>query len=276
MFRKPTGAILCPRCGRLTHPDAAECLVCGLQRPGRWLWAARLGRLWRTGRFTDVVTVTCIVVYVASLLIDPAGALRPQGLMGFLSPSDRALGQLGAAGAIPWRYGHWWTLVTGIYLHGALLHILFNVLWIRQLGPAVEELYGQARLVIVFTLSGVLGYALSNFVGIPFTIGASGSIFGLLGAMVAYGRKRGGSFGAMVLRQYGMWAAILFVFGLLPGTGANNYAHAGGFVGGLAMGFVLSFEDLRRESVLERVIAGVLVALTALAFVLAIGSAVLG
>jgi rhomboid protease GluP len=275
MFRKPTGAILCPRCGRLTHPDAAECLVCGLQRPGRWLWAARLGRLWRTASFTDAVTITCIVLYVASLLVDPAAALRPHGFMGFLSPGDRALWLLGAAGAIPWHHGHWWTLITGIYLHGALLHILFNVLWIRQLGPAVEDLYGQARLVIVFTLSGVLGYALSNFVGIPFTIGASGSIFGLLGAMVAYGRKRGGTFGAMVLRQYGIWAAILFVFGLLPGTGANNYAHAGGFIGGLAAGFVLSFEDLRRESVLERVIAGALVALTALAFVLAIGSAIL-
>ena len=71
MFRKPTGAILCPRCGRLTHPDAAECLVCGLPRPGRWLWAAGIGRLLRTGNFTGVVTAACVALYVATLLIDP-------------------------------------------------------------------------------------------------------------------------------------------------------------------------------------------------------------
>ena len=114
------------------------------------------------------------------------------------APSNRALWAFGAAGAIPWQAGHWWTLLTAIYLHGGLLHILFNVLWIRQLGPEVEELYGPARLVVIFTVSGVAGFVASNAFGVPFTIGASGSIFGLLGAMVAFGQKRGGAFGAAV------------------------------------------------------------------------------
>jgi len=278
MFRKPTGAILCPRCARLTHPDAAECLVCGLPRPGRWLWAAGIGRLLRTGNFTGLVTLVCIALYVFSLLLDPlssATARRPSLLPGLslFNPSVMALFKLGATGATLWAEGLWWTPLTAIYLHGDVLHILFNVLWIRQLGPAVEQLYGQGRLVVIFTLSGVLGFVVSNFVGIPFTIGASGAIFGLLGALIAYGRRRGGAFGALVLREYGLWAIILFIYGFLPGTSVNNWAHGGGFVGGFVAGLVLSFSDRRNESQFERLMAGGLITMTAVAFGLAVWTA---
>src|SRR5439155_357844 len=86
--------------------------------------------------FTNVVTVACIALYVASLLLDPRAAASARGPFDAFSPSDGALMALGAAGTYPWRLGHWWTILTGIYLHGGILHILFNVLWIRQLGPA--------------------------------------------------------------------------------------------------------------------------------------------
>ena len=184
-----------------------------------------------------------------------------------------ALFKLGATGATLWAEGLWWTPLTAIYLHGDVLHILFNVLWIRQLGPAVEQLYGQGRLVVIFTLSGVLGFVVSNFVGIPFTIGASGAIFGLLGALIAYGRRRGGAFGALVLREYGLWAIILFIYGFLPGTSVNNWAHGGGFVGGFVAGLVLSFSDRRNESQFERLMAGGLITMTAVAFGLAVWTA---
>src|SRR5947199_271515 len=120
-------------------------------------------------------TAACVALYVISLIFDPLAALRPRGFLEVFSPSAEALWALGAAGAIPWHYGRWWTLFTAIYLHGGLLHILFNVLWIRQLGPAVEEIYGPARLVVIFTVSGVAGFVVSNSLGVPFTIGASGS-----------------------------------------------------------------------------------------------------
>jgi len=275
MFRKPTGAILCPRCGRLTHPDADECLVCGLRRPGRWQWAGRLGKLWRRGSFTGLVTIACVALYVLSLLIDPMASLRPRGPFDLFSPGGRALHDLGMTGAVAWQQGAWWTLFTAIYLHGSLLHILFNVLWIRQLGPAVEEVYGPARLVIVFTVSGVLGFVVSNALGVPFTVGASGSIFGLLGALVAYGRRRGGAFGAMVLRQYGQWALVMFLLGFFM-SGVNNLAHAGGFAGGLGAGLVLSFSERRDESALERALATGLIALTVLSFALALWRAFAG
>jgi rhomboid protease GluP len=275
MFRKPTGAILCPRCGRLTHPEAEECLVCGLKRPGRWQWASGLGRIFRTGSFTGLVTIACIALYVLSLVIDPASALRPRGPFDLFSPGGRALDWLGMTGAYALDQGRWWTLLTAIYLHGSLLHILFNVIWIRQLGPAVEELYGPARLVVIFTVAGAAGFVTSGLVSAYPTVGASGAIFGLLGAMVAYGRRRGGAFGAMVLKQYGQWALVLFILGFFM-SGVNNLAHAGGFVGGFAAGLVLSFSERRQESALERAGAAALIGLTALSFVLAFWTAFVG
>jgi rhomboid protease GluP len=274
VFRKTSGAILCPSCGRLTNADAPVCLVCGRRNPGLWGFAP-VWRALRIQNFTTAVTVACIVLYVVSLVLDPAAALRPRGPLDMLSPSGRALNALGMTGAFAWAHGHWWTLVTAIYLHGGILHILFNVLWIRQLGPAVEEVYGPSRLIIIFTAAGVAGFAVSNLVGIPFTVGASGSIFGLLGALVAYGRRRGGSFGRMVLRQYGQWALLLFVMGFFM-SAVNNWAHGGGFAGGFLAGLLLSFEDQRSESGLDRLLATLAIVVTVGSFALALWAAFAG
>jgi rhomboid protease GluP len=248
------------------------CLVCGRRNPGLWGFAGPLARLRRRWNFTNAVTVACAALYVLSLVLDPTAALRPRGLFDVFSPSGRMLGVLGMTGAFAWAEGRWWTLLTAIYLHGSLLHILFNVLWIRQLGPVVEELYGRARLVAIFTGGGVAGFALSNLVGVPFTIGASGAIFGLLGAMVAYGQKRGGAFGALMLRQYGQWALVLFIFGFFM-AGVNNFAHAGGFLGGLLAGLALSPAEYRPETSIDRGLAGLLVLATIAAFALQLWTA---
>jgi len=220
--------------------------------------------------------VLCVVLYAVSLVVDPTAVLHPRGPLAVFdsfSPSNQALWDMGAAGTGPWRAGRWWTLLTAIYLHGGPLHILFNVLWIRQLGPAVQELYGPARLVVIFTVSGAIGFVVSNIFGIPLTIGASGAIFGLLGAMVAFGRKRGGTFGTMVLRQYGQWALVIFILGFFM-SGVNNWAHAGGFAGGYLAGLGLSLAEWRGESATDRLMAMGAIGLTALGFILALWTAV--
>lgn len=273
MFRREIRTILCPSCGRLTREDAAECQICGRRRPGLWGLTSLFRRLFGAGTITQVISAACIALYVASLVFDPIGALSPRGPFDLFAPSLRVLDALGMTGSLAWAQGRWWTLLTAIYLHGNLLHIVFNVLWIRQLGPAVEELYGPARLLVIFTLSGITGFVLSNLVGVAFTVGASGAIFGLLGAMVAFGRRRGGLFGTMMLRQYGQWALIMFIFGFFM-AGVNNLAHAGGFIGGLGAGLVLSLAERRRETTLDHLLAGAMAVLTVLAFVLALYTAV--
>jgi rhomboid protease GluP len=269
VFRKRTGASLCPSCGKLNNVDAPVCFYCGRRNPGLWGFGPSLGRLFTGLNFTRVVTVTCVVAYGASLILDPGAALRARGPFNFLAPSGTALDALGMTGAYAWIHGRWWTLFTAIYLHGNLLHILFNILWINQLAPAVEQLYGRSRLILIFTASGAVGFLISNWIGIVFTVGASGAIFGLLGAMVAYGQSRGGAFGVAILRQYGQWALVLFIMGFLM-AGVNNYAHAGGFLGGYLAGAVLGHNDRHREVVSHHLAATGIVGLTALAFVLAL------
>jgi rhomboid protease GluP len=269
MFRQRTGSSLCYRCGKLNRVDAAECFYCGARRPGLWGFAPLAGRLVGRFDFAGAVTVVCVVLYFVSILLDPAAAFRARNPFDMLSPSDRALVRLGMAGAAPWAAGWWWTLITGVYLHGSLLHIVFNLLWVRQLAPAVEQLFGRARLVVIYTVAGVLGFVLSNLVGIRFTLGASGAVFGLLGAMVAYGRSRGGVFGVAVLRQYGQWALFIFIASFFL-AGVNNWGHAGGFAGGYLGALVFGHLERRPERGLDRLAALGAVGLTVLSFALAI------
>jgi len=269
VLRKTSGSSLCYACGKLNRVDASVCFYCGRRNPGLWGFGPWLGRIAGRLDFARIVTIVCVATYAATLLLDPAAAMRPRGMFNLLSPSGAALLALGMTGAYPWQLGSWWTLLTAIYLHGSLLHILFNLLWIHQLAPAVEQVYGRSRLVLIFTGGGVLGFVLSNWAGIGTTIGASGAVFGLLGAMAAYGRSRGGHFGVAVFRQYWQWALVLFVMGFLM-PGVNNFAHAGGFVGGYLTGTIAGHGDFRPERGLHRAAAAATVALTALAFALAV------
>lgn len=272
MLRKTSGSSLCYACGKLNRVDAEVCFYCGRRRPGLWGFGPVLGRLVGGLDFSRLVIAVCVATYVLALLLDPWAALRPRGPFDILAPSGRALLSLGMTGGFAMAAGWWWTLLTAIYLHGSLLHLVFNVLWINQLGPAVEEVYGRARLALIFTASGVAGFLVSNWVGGGLTIGASGAIFGLLGAMVAYGRSRGGVFGMAVFRQYWQWSLILFVMGFLM-PGVNNLAHAGGFLGGYLAGALMGHGEQRAEGTGLRVAAFVSVAVTVLAFALAIRTA---
>lgn len=213
--------------------------------------------------------MVCVVAYVASLALDPRAVVRPRGLFGILSPSMGALDALGMTGAYAWADGRWWTLITAVYLHGGLLHLIFNLIWINQLATAVEDTFGRARLVLIFTASGVAGYVVSNLAGVGFSVGASGAVFGLLAALVYYGRARGGWFGVAVFRQYGQWALLLFVLGFVM-PGVNNLAHLGGFVGGYLAGLMLGHGDRTPERGVHGLLAAATLGLTAVSFGLAL------
>jgi rhomboid protease GluP len=169
-------------------------------------------------------------------------------------------------GGYAWEQGWWWTLLTAIYLHGGLLHIFFNLMWIRNLGPTVSEVFGPARAFVIFSVAGAAGFLVSNLAmnPPPPSIGASGSIFGLLAALIVYGRRSGAS---MLTAQLYQWAIILFVFGFLM-SGVNNFAHAGGFAGGWVAAEAMAFIDQRRESLGVQILALALLGLTLVGFVL--------
>ena len=135
MLRRTSGSSLCYRCGRLNRVDADRCFYCAAPRRGCGAGAISSGGWGRSSTSARLVTVVCVVVYVASLGLDPGAVFQGRGPFSLLAPSSGALIALGMAGARPWDAGLWWTLLTAIYLHGSLLHCLFNVLWIRQLAP---------------------------------------------------------------------------------------------------------------------------------------------
>lgn len=266
--RSTSGSMVCPRCGRLISVNAKACMHCGWKNHGLSGFSSLFRNfLHQSGGMVPVVSGVCVALYLISIVIDLSSLTQPQGLFGLLAPSGEALYRMGMTGSYLLRQGRWWTLITAIYLHGGILHILFNIIWLRQLGYMVEELFGTSRAFLIFTLSGVAGYIVSDFLGVMFTVGASGSIFGLLGALIYYGRKRGGYFGAAIYRQVGSWALMAFLFGFLF-PGVNNFAHAGGFVGGFLAAMALGFQEFKHERRWHRILAAVAVAVTVASFVL--------
>ena len=263
-MRQTTGSMICPECGKLIGVGEQKCPFCGAWRPGLYGWTPALQRLF--GLRLDligVIVMGCVALYVAALVLQPEAIFRMSGLFSILSPGDRALYQLGMTGGVAWQQGWWWTVLTAIYLHGGLLHIFFNLMWIRSLGPAVTEVYGPARAFVIFSLAGAAGFLISNSVtGAP-SIGASGSIFGLLAALIVYGRKRGGT---TMTTQLWQWAALMFAMGFFM-SGVNNWAHAGGFAGGWVTGEAMRFSE-KRESRGVQLLALALLALTAAGIVL--------
>jgi len=265
MARQISGAILCPSCGQLISVNTEACIHCGQKRPGLWGFGPMLTNLFGNYGFTQIFFAFCLLMYGISLALDPRAIFQPMGILSFLSPSGRSLEALGMTGAYAMREGRWWTLITAIFLHGGLLHIYFNLSSIRQLAPAVEEIFGTSRLVIIFMVSGVFGYVVSNLRGIPFTVGASGSLFGLLGALVFYGRNRGGTFGAAIYKQSWQGALVNLLLGFMIPI-VNNWAHIGGFIGGYAMAMLLGYTEKRRENMAMQISAIAAVLLTVVAF----------
>lgn len=250
--RQSSGSVVCPSCGRLVGVNDEKCLNCGRPNPGLWGWAPVLRRLGNDLGFVQIVTWGCVALYVACLIADPSALTGGGGgFFSILSPSRVSLIVFGAAGPGPVVLaGRWWTVLSAGWLHGGLLHIFFNLLWIRQLAPTCAELYGAGRTVILYTVASVTGFVFSSLAvfapgflrlvlggGHPqtITIGASAAIFGLLGALVHYSRRTGSS---EVGRMAWGYAAVLFVFGLVL-SGVDNWAHLGGFLGGWGISYAM-------------------------------------
>jgi rhomboid protease GluP len=229
---------VCASCGSLVGVSDPKCYNCGRTNPGLWGYAGAIRQLGNDMGFVQIVVIGSSILYVLTLLMSN-GRIGMSGL-NLLAPSDIALFRFGASGAIPvYLADRWWTVLSAGWLHGSLLHIVFNMLWVRQLGPATAEVFGAGRMVIIYTIAGVTGFLMSSTAGmflpdVPLlggagmTVGASASVFGLLGALVAYGKLRGSS--AETSQALG-YAIALFLFGLVM-SGVDNWAHAGGFVGG--------------------------------------------
>jgi len=144
--------------------------------------------------------------------------------------------RLGASDPQAIFYGkEWWRLITAMFLHGGLIHIGFNMMALMQFGPALEELYGSARYLFLYVVTGAFGFLLSAAMGNR-SLGASGAILGLVGVMLAITTKRGGAFMRDLRSRLITSVAFLFILGFSGFMAMDNYAHGGGLAAGFALG----------------------------------------
>ncbi|MBW2444235.1 MAG: rhomboid family intramembrane serine protease [Deltaproteobacteria bacterium] len=268
-------SMLCPNCRKLISVSEARCPFCGMPRPAsRWK-----NNFWTRGfrdanQFVKILIIANVGMYIISLLFNPRATGLSLNPLTFLSPSDTSILLLGATGTVPIdKYHRFWTLVSASFLHGGILHIFFNMAALRQLAALVNREFGVYRMFVIYTVSGVLGFWISYLAGVAFTIGASASVCGLIGALLYYGKSRGGIYGGTLYRQVFSWVIFLFMFGLIV-PGINNWGHGGGILAGIVSGFLLGYQEKKRENVVHKTLAAVCGVVTVAVLIWAVGSSI--
>jgi rhomboid protease GluP len=139
------------------------------------------------------------------------------------------------------REGEYWRLVTSMFLHGDLLHLALNGFALYQLGALFETWLGSSRLLVTYFVTGIAGSIASLLLMNRPSVGASGAIFGLLGALIAFLLRRREMLtpeAKSLLSQLVGWAAINVFLGFsVPRI--DNAAHLGGCAAGFLLGLIL-------------------------------------
>ncbi len=256
--------MLCPNCRKLINLNDPRCPYCNIANPGKW-WKryAWSGSISNAEQLISLITYANVAMFVLSLLINPTLSSFSLNPFALLSPDSRSLILLGATGTYPIsQLDRWWSLLSASYLHGGILHIFFNMIALRQVGPLISQEYGASRFFLIYTISGILGFWISYLAGIPLTIGASAAVCGLLGSAIYYGKSRGGAYGSMIYGQISGWVISIFIFGFFM-PGINNWGHGGGLIAGVMLGFLVGYNERKRESVHHKILAGICFVLTA-------------
>jgi len=217
----------------------------------------RLRNIWEPAELVRFLITANIVLFITALLLDPQSVNTSLNPMVFMSPGTGVLFKLGASGTFPvFSEDRWWTLITANYLHGSLLHLVFNVSALRSIGKISIAIFAPSRFFLIYFLGGVASMAVSSVAGIPLTLGASGAICALIGSMSYDDWRANKGNLKMRIASVGIWVAFIAAIGLaLPNV--NNWAHAVGFASGFFLGFCFWPRVTQDEITLFRVAASV-------------------
>lgn len=181
------------------------------------------------GRRTPVTTLLLVAIVIGSVLQFLTGGL------------DGLVTRAGANYRPAVLAGEYWRLVASMFLHGGIVHLIVNAWALYQLGALFEIWMGSSRLLLTYFLTGVAGSLASIMWTAGPSVGASGAIFGLLGALIGFllrHRERLNEWGKSLLMQFVGWAAVNVFLGFsVPGI--DNAAHLGGCAAGFLLGLVL-------------------------------------
>ena len=182
-----------------------------------------------------------MVLIAANALFFVASAGMSGSLMQIASP---VLLTLGANHAPLVMQGEVWRLVAAMFLHGSVLHIGFNMFALYQAGQIVERLFGAPGFLLLYFAAGIAGSVASMWWNPQaVSVGASGAIFGVYGALLAYTRAQPGSMPMSVFAQIRSLTTAFIGFSLFAGfalPGIDNGAHVGGLLAGMAIGYGLA------------------------------------
>ncbi len=207
------------------------------------------------GSVLNGITYINITLFIISLIFTGKGIGLTLNPFYTLTPSARVLGFMGASGTIPIdAYGAWWSLITANWLHGSLLHIVFNLLALRTIAPLILHEFGPYRMFSIYTLTGAAGFLMSYLGNVELTIGASSGLCCLIGASLYFGKSRGGSYGRLVYKQTSGWVVTLVLIGFLV-PNINNWGHAGGLLSGILAGLIFGYNSRRPENMFDKLIS---------------------
>ena len=268
---------LCPSCGTLVGSSATRCHQCGASLTFSMAAATRsLGKLFPTTAPATygILGFSCLLYIVSLLATIRANGLQPPGgggifaIFGIGSIDGNVLTRFGMSFPMPVDLVQPWRLVMAVFLHGSLMHIVFNMWVLMDIGPQIEELYGSARFFFIYVATGIGGYLLSSTLSSHPSMGGSGALLGLIGILLAIttGRRSAGM--QMLRSQVIRWLIYLAIWGFLASGLVDNYAHFGGLASGFGFGKLMA--DRPPSSPEERTRANALGWATALVVIVSI------
>lgn len=251
--------IVCQRCERPICPQCMveasvgfQCPECVAAAPAPRPQAAFGGARVANPRLTTLVLMVVNILVWAAIVATGQGASPLLDLLG-ISPSGRCAATDGTGGWFPrvpqerctaagmqWlpgvASGAWWQLLTSAFTHVSPAHLGANMLTLWFLGPSLETVLGRARYLALYLVSALAGSTVVMWLAAPrgLTVGASGAIFGLMGALLLVAWKRGGD-----VRTVLTWVGINAFVTVVGGSMISWQGHLGGFLSGLAVTAIL-------------------------------------
>jgi len=230
--------VSCSECGRGICPDCMVFAPVGIRCPDH----ANVGGVKRTPQRTvrhvrGSVGGVAAPVTSALIALNVLVYLVTVGQGGGINAPGGTLFEKGALVGFLVGEGDWWRLFTAMFLHAGLLHIAFNMLALWWLGSVVEQAIGPLRFLLLYLASGLAGSAgalLISGLDVP-TVGASGAIFGIMGALLVLEYLQTGSFAGQAMTMIVINLAITFA---IPNISIGG--HIGGLIGGVVGTFALA------------------------------------
>lgn len=235
--------VICPECMRQQRAEAPRTKPAVF---GRIRGAADRGAPVVTYSIIGVSVVVYAIQFFTGSLLTNMFAFTPQALTVVNEP---------------------WRMLTSVFLHGSVLHLLLNMYTLWIFGQLLEGLLGRVRFLVMYLIAGLAGSVGVVVFGDPLSwvLGASGAIFGLMGAFVVIQRR----FGVNLTQLY-VLLAINLAIGFLPGANISWQAHLGGLIGGALVGLIyLETRDRSRRGIQIALLVALTIVLIVIAYVVA-------